>query len=76
MFALWIGFYRQLVAPGVVFWVLTRSLDFGLMAIWWGIFSITWSAALFTLFFVRRTINGLPNPFPGEKPTPGESPAS
>jgi putative MATE family efflux protein len=76
MFALWIGFYRQLVAPGGVFWVLTRSLDFGLMAIWWGIFSITWSAALFTLFFVRRTINGLPSAFPGEKPTPQESPAS
>jgi putative MATE family efflux protein len=56
MFALWIGFYRQLVAPGIVFWVLTRFLDFGLLGIWWGIFAITWSAALFTLFFVRLTL--------------------
>ena len=76
MFALWIGFYRQLVAPGVVFWVLTRSLDFGLLGIWWGIFAITWSAALFTLFFVRRTMRGLPKSLPNENPAPGEGLAS
>jgi putative MATE family efflux protein len=56
MFALWIGFYRQLVAPGFLFWWLTRSLDFGLLGIWWGIFGITWSAALFTFLFVRGTL--------------------
>ena len=69
MFALWIGFYRQLVAPGVVFWVLTRSLDFGLLGIWWGIFAITWSAALFTFFFVRWTLKKKGWP-PSWKPYP------
>jgi putative MATE family efflux protein len=72
MFALWIGFYRQLVAPGVVFYVLTCSLDFGLLGIWWGIFAITWSAAVFTLFYVRRALGRVMQAVPGKKPTPEE----
>lgn len=54
MFAVWIGAYRQIVAPLTVFWVLTRVFDVGLLGIWLGIFAITWSAALFTLFYARR----------------------
>ncbi|MFH1124624.1 MAG: MATE family efflux transporter [Pseudomonadota bacterium] len=56
MYAVWIGLYRQIVAPVILFWSLTHLLDFGLPAIWWGIFSITWSAALFTLFYARRLL--------------------
>jgi len=66
MFALWIGFYRQLIAPGVVFYVLTCSLDFGLLGIWWGIFAITWSAAVFTLFYVRRALGRVMQAVPKE----------
>jgi putative MATE family efflux protein len=54
MFALWIGLYRQIVAPFILFWTLTRVLHLGLLGIWWGIFAITWSAAIFTLFYARR----------------------
>ena len=56
MYALWIGLYRQVVAPGVIFWSLIYVLEAGLTGIWWGIFAVTWSAALFTLFYARRLV--------------------
>ena len=56
-YALWIGLYRQIAAPVLVFWVMTRVLDLGLTSVWWGIFGITWSAALFTMFYGRRVFD-------------------
>jgi len=56
MYAIWIGLYRQIIAPMLVFYFLTQILDFGLMAVWWGIFSVTWSAAVITLFYARRLL--------------------
>jgi putative MATE family efflux protein len=56
MYAIWIGLYRQIIAPIIVFYFLTQILDFGLMAVWWGIFSVTWSAALITFFYARRLL--------------------
>jgi putative MATE family efflux protein len=54
MFALWIGLWRQIVAPAAVFWVFTRLLDFGLTGIWWGIFGINWSASAVAWIYARR----------------------
>ena len=59
MYAIWIGLYRQIVAPAAVFYVLAYLLDMQLTGIWWGIFLVTWSATIFTLYFVRRTMNKL-----------------
>jgi putative MATE family efflux protein len=59
MYAIWIGLYRQIIAPVIIFYFLTQILDSGLMAIWWGIFSVTWSAALFTLFYARRILRNV-----------------
>jgi putative MATE family efflux protein len=56
MYALWIGLYRQIVAPAILFWSLVHVVDAGLTGIWWGIFGVTWSAALFTLFYARRLL--------------------
>jgi len=56
MFAVWIGLYRQIVAPFLLFWMLTRVFQFGPLAIWWGIFAITWSAAIFTFFYARKRV--------------------
>lgn len=53
LYGLWVGLYRQLVGPGIVFWLLAFKLGWGLPGIWWGIFSVTWSAALFMLWFGR-----------------------
>jgi len=56
MYALWIGLYRQIAAPAILFWSLVHVFEAGLTGIWWGIFVVTWSAALFTLFYARRLI--------------------
>jgi putative MATE family efflux protein len=56
MFAVWIGLYRQIVAPFLLFWMLTGVFQFGPLAIWWGIFGITWSAAVFTFFYARKMV--------------------
>ncbi|MEX2443935.1 MAG: MATE family efflux transporter [Alkalispirochaeta sp.] len=44
--AIWIGIYRQLLAPAAVFYLLAEVFAWGLLGIWWGIFAVTWSAAL------------------------------
>jgi Na+-driven multidrug efflux pump len=61
MFALWLGLYRQIIAPPAVFFLLTEWLRWGLTGIWWGIFLVTWSAAGIALLFIRRTLRGLDN---------------
>jgi putative MATE family efflux protein len=57
LYAIWIGIYRQIVAPAVAFYVLVYLLTMGLSGIWWGIFLVTWSATIFTLYYVRHTMN-------------------
>lgn len=51
LYGLWVGLYRQIVAPCLVFWLLAFQLGWELTGIWWGIFGVTWSAALFMLWF-------------------------
>ena len=58
-FALWIGLYRQIVAPLTLFWMVTQVWDLGLGGIWWGIFGITWSAALVAVIFAQRRVSRL-----------------
>ena len=61
MFAVWIGLFRQLVAPLVVFYTLINILEVGLLGIWWGFFSITWSAAIFSVFYTRVILRDVVN---------------
>ena len=56
-FAIWIGLYRQIIAPLLVFHLLAVGLGWGLWGIWWGITLITWSAALMTLGYGRWVLN-------------------
>ena len=53
-FALWIGLYRQIAAPFILFWLAAKVFHLGLFGIWWGIFGITWSAALVAMWWARR----------------------
>ena len=55
-FGMVIGTYRQIVAPIIVFYLFTEILNFGLLAIWWGFFFITWSAATIAFFYTRRAL--------------------
>ncbi len=48
-YGLWIGLYRQIAAPLIVYHALAFGLGWGLWGIWWGISLVTWSAALFAL---------------------------
>ncbi len=56
IYGLWIGLYRQIVAPCLVFWLLAFQLGWKLRGIWAGIFLVTWSAALFMWWFGRRKL--------------------
>lgn len=56
IFGLIIGLYRQIAGPAFVFNLFTTMLGLGLIGIWWGIFSITWSAALIVLIYVSKTL--------------------
>lgn len=51
MFAIWIGLFRQIVAPLVMFWILISVFNLGIFGVWWGIFSATWLATLITLVY-------------------------
>lgn len=54
--ALWLGLGRQIVAPIIVFGLATRVWHVGLDGIWWGIFGITWTAALTAVVLARREV--------------------
>jgi len=56
-YAVWIGLFRQIIAPVIVFYLLIDIFNIGIMGIWWGMLSITWAAALITIFYARRTLN-------------------
>jgi Na+-driven multidrug efflux pump len=59
LYAIWIGLYRQIIAPVIAFYALASLLEMRLAGIWWGIFLVNWSAAIFTLRYVRSTMNTL-----------------
>jgi putative MATE family efflux protein len=48
-YGLYIGLYRQVLAPAVVFQALAFGLGWGLPGVWWGVCLVNWSAALFAL---------------------------
>jgi putative MATE family efflux protein len=54
-YGLWMGLYRQIAAPILVFYALAFGLGWGLWGVWWGISLVTWSAALFALGWGWRT---------------------
>jgi len=57
MYAIWIGVFRQIVASVPVFWLLSVALQWELLGIWWGVFFIVWSSALFTLWYGKRVLD-------------------
>ncbi|MEW6667665.1 MAG: MATE family efflux transporter [Thermodesulfobacteriota bacterium] len=65
LYAMLIGLWRQIVAPLLLFWLLTEAMGFGILGIWWGIFGITWSAALFTLFYASLVLKKMDRPSHG-----------
>ena len=56
MFAVWMGVYRQIIAPLVIYHMLSQTLGYGLLGVWWGVLLVTWSAALIAMFYGRRLL--------------------
>jgi Na+-driven multidrug efflux pump len=56
LFAVWIGLFRQIIAPVAVFWLLTIKMNLPVTAIWWAIVVIVWTSALVALFYARRIL--------------------
>lgn len=56
MFAVWMGLYRQIAAPMAVFYLFSHVFGWGVTGIWWGIFVVTWSGAVFTFFYAGGVI--------------------
>jgi putative MATE family efflux protein len=59
LFALWIGLYRQIAGPACVFHLLATVFGWGIIGIWWGIFTVTWSAALIVVVYVTWMLKKL-----------------
>ena len=57
MFSLFMGLYRQIFAPLLVFYLLAFKLDMNENGVWWGVFLVTWSAAVIAHFFGRSLLN-------------------
>ena len=55
-YAVWIGLYRQIVMPILLFNLLGRVFGLGLDGIWWGIVFTTWSGAVAALLLARREL--------------------
>lgn len=51
MFAIWIGLYRQLLAPMLVIPILMQQFHPPEKGIWWGAFVSVWSGAFLTLLY-------------------------
>jgi len=59
VFALWIGLFRQLAAPFLLFPLLAFSFGWGLTGIWWGILVVNWSAAAVSILYTRYVMQSL-----------------
>ena len=53
-YAIWVGVYRQLVMPALLFWLLGDVLGLGLAGVWWGIVATVWTGALGMLWVARN----------------------
>jgi putative MATE family efflux protein len=56
VFGLWIGMYRQIAAPALVFPFLAFTAGLGIRGVWWGIALVNWTAAIAAAWYGARTL--------------------
>lgn len=59
MFAIWIGLFRQVLLPVIMFTLLAEILGFELLGIWWGLVIINWISAIISVLFTLRKLKTL-----------------
>jgi putative MATE family efflux protein len=59
IFGLWIGLYRQIAGPFLIFHIFSTVLAMGIAGVWWGIFTVTWSAAIIVVIYVSWMLKKL-----------------
>jgi putative MATE family efflux protein len=57
MYAIWIGLYRQIIAPLIIIYLLSRHTGLGVWSVWTSVAFTTWSAAIFTGWYTRRALH-------------------
>jgi putative MATE family efflux protein len=62
VFPMVIGILRQMVLPGIAFYLLIHVYDYGLRAIFWAIVSIVLASAVLAFFYTRRQLSRLTAP--------------
>lgn len=55
--AVYVGIYRQILMPMIVFYILGTTLNLGVLGIYYGIVIINWSAAFILLIYEKRTFS-------------------
>jgi Na+-driven multidrug efflux pump len=58
MFGLWIGLFRQVVMPLIVFTLVVRAGG-DYLDIWWSIFGIVWVSAIIAIVYGRYVFKNL-----------------
>lgn len=56
LYPVFIGLYRQILAPLAIFPLFSVIFGWGVSGIWWGVFGITWSAAVVTFLYAKYVI--------------------
>jgi len=58
-FGAWIGLYRQILGPVIIFPLLANYFGLGIRGIWVGIFFLVWSSVVIAYFYANKVINQL-----------------
>jgi len=56
MFSLWMGLSRQVLAPIAVFSLFVYVFAWGLVGVWWGLFTITIISSVIALAYLRKNL--------------------
>ncbi len=57
--AIWIGLYRQIIMPIVLFYFLGYALNMGVIGVWWGVVIINWTATVIVLVHTLKVLKGV-----------------
>lgn len=66
MFIVFIGLFRQVILPSILFYIFGKYLGYGLYGVWWGLLITNWTAVLLSLAFTVHALKTLQPPHPNK----------